>query len=188
MAPVWVTVLVGLASGVVGTLLSTLLRISHERAAELRSRMLEAADDYVRALDDACRLADEAGLPQVAASFFTHEGELASDEAAAAESAREAAVTALRTVEGLRSRIRLLYGPDSSASNDAKRAYEKVAEAVAELFRFNTDDSSDDIEIENERRDKFLGILRAQIDEAHDALDEFSRDARAAISRSRMAS
>jgi hypothetical protein len=46
MAPVWVLILVGLGSGVLGTLISTLLRLSHEREAELRLRMLTAADDF----------------------------------------------------------------------------------------------------------------------------------------------
>jgi hypothetical protein len=51
--PVWATVLVGLGAGVVGTLLSTFLRISHERETELRSRMLHAADDFVAAVTPA---------------------------------------------------------------------------------------------------------------------------------------
>ena len=41
-------VVVGLGSGLVSSIVSTLLTISHERAAEFRSRMLQAAEDFLR--------------------------------------------------------------------------------------------------------------------------------------------
>jgi hypothetical protein len=44
MTPTWAVVLVGLGSGLVGSFVTTLVRISHERGAELRSHMLNAAD------------------------------------------------------------------------------------------------------------------------------------------------
>lgn len=46
MTPTWAVILVGLGSAVLGSLLGTLLTISHERAAEFRSRMLSAADEF----------------------------------------------------------------------------------------------------------------------------------------------
>lgn len=46
MTPTWAVILVGLAGGVLGSLITTLLTISHERATELRSHMLNAADDF----------------------------------------------------------------------------------------------------------------------------------------------
>jgi hypothetical protein len=46
MVPLWAAILVGLASGALGTLLV----IGHERGAEIRTRMLDAADDYHQAL------------------------------------------------------------------------------------------------------------------------------------------
>jgi hypothetical protein len=39
-------ILVGLGSAVIGSLFTTLATISHERAAELRTRMLNAADEF----------------------------------------------------------------------------------------------------------------------------------------------
>jgi hypothetical protein len=39
-------ILVGLGSAILGTLVATLLTISHERAAELRAHMISAADDF----------------------------------------------------------------------------------------------------------------------------------------------
>jgi H+/Cl- antiporter ClcA len=57
MTPTWAVIVVGLISGALGVLLSTLLRISHERGAEMRGRMLDAADGFsaavVAALQDA---------------------------------------------------------------------------------------------------------------------------------------
>jgi hypothetical protein len=46
MTPTWAVILVGLGSAILGTLLATLLTISHERAAELRAHMLSAADEF----------------------------------------------------------------------------------------------------------------------------------------------
>lgn len=46
MTPTWVVVLVGLGSGVVASVLTAMLTISHERAAELRAHMLNAADAF----------------------------------------------------------------------------------------------------------------------------------------------
>lgn len=46
MTPTWVTVLVEVTAGVASGLLGTTLRISHDRGAELRSRMLSGADEF----------------------------------------------------------------------------------------------------------------------------------------------
>ncbi len=46
MTPTWAVILVGLGSAVLGSLLGTLPTISHERAAEFRSRMQSAADEF----------------------------------------------------------------------------------------------------------------------------------------------
>jgi hypothetical protein len=46
VTPTWAVVLVGLGSAVLGSLLATLLTITHERSAEFRSRMLNAADEF----------------------------------------------------------------------------------------------------------------------------------------------
>jgi len=46
VTPTWAVILVGLGSAILGSLLATLLTISHERAAELRAHMLSAADEF----------------------------------------------------------------------------------------------------------------------------------------------
>jgi hypothetical protein len=51
-----VAIVVGLGSGLGSSMVSTLLTVSHERAAEFRSRMLQAAEDFLRRAEAARRL------------------------------------------------------------------------------------------------------------------------------------
>ena len=46
MVPLWAAIVVGFLSGTLGTLLT----IGHQRGAEIRTRMVEAADDYLQAV------------------------------------------------------------------------------------------------------------------------------------------
>jgi hypothetical protein len=46
MTPTWAVVLVGLGSGLAGSLATAFVTISHERASELRAHMLNAADEF----------------------------------------------------------------------------------------------------------------------------------------------
>jgi hypothetical protein len=55
--PVWGAIIVGLGSGLVSSIVSTLLTISHERAAEFRGRMLQAAEDFLRRAEAVRRVA-----------------------------------------------------------------------------------------------------------------------------------
>ncbi|HUL27120.1 MAG TPA: hypothetical protein VLW44_15285 [Streptosporangiaceae bacterium] len=59
-------IIVGLVSGLVGALIGTLLTISHERAAEFRSRMFVAAEDFLRRAETVRRRARRPpeGMPQ----------------------------------------------------------------------------------------------------------------------------
>jgi membrane protein YqaA with SNARE-associated domain len=54
MLPAWGTVLIALGAsalgGVVGALLTTFVRIRHERDEQRRARLLEAADDFLKPL------------------------------------------------------------------------------------------------------------------------------------------
>ncbi len=47
--PLWATLLIGLAGGVLGTLFT----IGHERGAEFRTKMLPLADEFLQTLTDA---------------------------------------------------------------------------------------------------------------------------------------
>jgi hypothetical protein len=57
MTPTWAVILVGIGGALFGSLFATLLTISHERAAELRAHMLNAADEFstgaIKALQEA---------------------------------------------------------------------------------------------------------------------------------------
>jgi hypothetical protein len=55
--PVWGAIIVGLGSGLVSSIVSTLLTISHERTAEFRSRMLQVAEDFLRRAEAVRRFA-----------------------------------------------------------------------------------------------------------------------------------
>src|ERR671936_2807594 len=46
MTPTWAVILVGLAGGAVGSLLTAFVTISHERASEFRSHLLNAAYEF----------------------------------------------------------------------------------------------------------------------------------------------
>ena len=45
--PTWAVILVGISAGLLSGLVGTLLTISHERGAEVRTRMLAAAEDFL---------------------------------------------------------------------------------------------------------------------------------------------
>jgi hypothetical protein len=46
MTPTWAVILVGVTTGALASLVTAVVTVSHERAAELRSRMLNAADEF----------------------------------------------------------------------------------------------------------------------------------------------
>jgi len=49
--PVWAAVVIGLGSGLLSGLVGTFATITHERGAEFRTRMLSAAEDFIRAAE-----------------------------------------------------------------------------------------------------------------------------------------
>jgi hypothetical protein len=55
MTPTWAVILVGVISGALASLVTAAVTASHERAAELRSRMLNAADEFSTAVIVALR-------------------------------------------------------------------------------------------------------------------------------------
>jgi hypothetical protein len=107
-APLWVTLLVGLAAGVAGTLVSTTLQISHERTRELRSRMLAAADEFVVTGERAAFASDNAGL--TASNAANEKFQALADE-----------------LSTKHSRIKLLFGPDSQAAKESKSVLDDVS-------------------------------------------------------------
>src|SRR5258708_3260447 len=55
--PVWAAVVIGLGSGLAGSVIAPLLTISHQRETEFRSRILLAAEDFLRRAETVRRFA-----------------------------------------------------------------------------------------------------------------------------------
>ena len=113
--PLWGALLVGLAGGVLGTLVGTLLTISHERGAEFRTRMLSAADDFLRA------------ATEVAQSIGTAESAITSKEP---DEQIEPLMRAFRESSSRLvieySRVQLLFGAESQTYKSAVGAIEAI--------------------------------------------------------------
>jgi hypothetical protein len=174
--PQWVlTLAVGLGAGVVGTLLSTMLRISHERGAELRSRMLEAADEFVGAASDAVSTSHRASLQTFPLQLAGHRlsddvaDPLIEQAVASIGRAREA----LAEVQRRQPRIRLLFGVDSDAGMHAENASNGVAVSVL-AFMDRSPRTEDALNESWSRVQAALGTAEASI-------NDFSRAARNAI-------
>jgi hypothetical protein len=125
--PLWSALLVGLAGGVLGTLVGTLLTISHERGAEFRTRMLSAADDFLRT---ATQLAQSIGTAQSAIASKEPDEQVEPLMRAFRESSSRLVIEY--------SRIQLLFGAESRAFRSAVEAVEavdKVRQALRSMWR-----------------------------------------------------
>jgi hypothetical protein len=113
VTPTWVVILVGLGSGVFGSLLTTVLTISHERAAQLRTHMLNAADEFstgaISALHQARNAAGE--IKKDDTSLDDETGWWRSE----IKTSLDAANQAVDDVLARQARIHLLFGDQSPA-------------------------------------------------------------------------
>ncbi|MEX2646088.1 MAG: hypothetical protein WD249_07500 [Gaiellaceae bacterium] len=175
--PDWLIALVSaLGGGVVGTLLSTILRISYEREAELRSRMLEAADEFVRAFT-AAEETIHAALVKVAPAALVA-GRPMSDELREkmreeVEERRREATAAFRAASAARPRIALLFGVNSESAGHAETAIRTVGEALVRVMQ------ADDLT--EVGANAMWETTRSFLERSSDRLADFSRAARAAI-------
>jgi hypothetical protein len=163
-----VVALVGLGSGLAGTL----LRLSHDRATELRSRMLEAADDFVDAYTTA-RDATTAASGNVR-TLKAFGGEDVPDQLREQwQNERDTAITAARAASDAlgrrRARIRLLFGVDSLAARSAFSAYASLT-----MVTYSLDLAQDDDE-------PTRASEQEQLRQADRAIDDFGGRAREAI-------
>jgi hypothetical protein len=117
MTPTWAVVLVGVVGGVLASLLTTTLTISHERASAIRPRMLDAADEFstgtVAALQQARITAGE--IKKDTSPIVDANGWFIPD----IKSYLDAANNAVDDVLGRQARVHLLFGDRSPAGISA---------------------------------------------------------------------
>jgi hypothetical protein len=154
--PLWAALLVGLGGGVLGTLLT----VSHERGAEMRTRMLDAADDYVHGSMQMANAARDLKYALLSRQRLNPpDDELDALLAELRESADELSLTLAR--------IQLLFGASSATWANATKAEagnEKVIESYT-AWR-------------NSDPDFTIAELNANVAEATSAIDALGKAAR----------
>lgn len=190
--PSWAVAILVAFVGLGGGLLGTFGRIAHDRESDLRSRMLDAADDFVLALEAAAESAGLASLPMMVDVRFGWQFEAGSphqlERRAKAEAAYEAAIQAWQHADQRLPRIRLLFGVGSVAATSAQSASDAVGEAVlalAELRSFGYEHEGDEPTLEA-KTDQTTEFVQSHVQAARASVDDFSRAARKAIIESRL--
>jgi hypothetical protein len=188
--PAWLVALlvalVGAVFGLAGALIGTFARIAHERVADLRTRMLDAADDFVMAVTLAHEAVESAALPTglwVEIAWMDLPEEMSEDRQARAEKAHAAASTAWEVCRQRVPRVALLFGVDSPATKAARLADKALGATIVALSADygRTFDSEADPPAENlvvERAARRLAV-------ATSALRTFSATAHTAIAGER---
>jgi hypothetical protein len=184
--PSWSVALLVAFVGLAGALLGTFGRIAYDREADLRSRMLDAADDFVFAMMAAVGAAESADLPNTLNVRFGHlfsPGVLRDEHEANAIAADTEATDAWHKASQRLPRIRLLFEIDSAAAASAQRASDEVGKAILALAKFRAYgfEHQDDEDALETRGDRTTVVVRGHVKAATAASDDFSRAARAAI-------
>jgi hypothetical protein len=114
MTPTWVVILVGLTSGALGSLVTAGVTASHERAAEFRSKLLNAADEFSIAAIVALQKARNAAgrIREDKSPLVDPTGRFKPD----IQSELDAANDAVDDLFAKQARIHLLFGDESPAS------------------------------------------------------------------------
>jgi hypothetical protein len=154
---VWATVLIAIGSaaltGVIAGLLTTRLRIQHEREERLRERMLNAADDFATGAQQAHR-----GLWEALA---------AEDQGSTIEERLPAASELVKVAHDRLARVKLLFGTKTPAG----RAAEATNNALWN-FRSALEAKPPDKELAAKANGEALAELLQFTDEARAALEE----------------
>ena len=168
--PLWVTLVVGLGAGVLGSLLTTTLRIRHEREADFRSRMLEAADDFVSAAMSAVDRAAEHDLKyslrKLDAEVRTATTALSAEHRKEIDELWDSTSEALREAIRRVPRIRLLFGVESEAAAHAKAACDQLGQSMAFFVEIKPEGAEDAQELINDaeqRVDQFSAAARRDL-------------------------
>jgi hypothetical protein len=171
--PTWAAILIGLGGGVLGSLLTTLLTITHERAAELRSHMLKAADEFSTGAITALHQARNA------AGEIVRDEDLPLDDDAGwwrseIKTQLDAANEAVDDVLAKQARIHLLFGDQSSAGIAAAGVATQLRKVTMAL-----DHRPDSI-----RDREYLGIYARYFTGTREQHEKFNQAALAAIRQS----
>jgi hypothetical protein len=135
MIPAWGTVLVAICASAVGGFAGAVLRSRYERAEAVRQRMLLAADDLITELGQALMRTDELNIRAERAMSEPH---------VSLESVSAVVKEARRCVDEAQarfSRVELLFGTNSAASDGARRAIRALRVIVAEYDNWPPGDS-----------------------------------------------
>jgi hypothetical protein len=123
-----VAIIVGIVSGLAGTL----LRVSHDRGAELRSRMLDAADGFSTRVVEAL----QAARHSTNAILAQDEEQLTDNELNWAPEAEEAFATFDRPVDDVQARlarVHLLFGQHTPAGEAATEILKQLRSIEREI-------------------------------------------------------
>jgi hypothetical protein len=199
--PAWLVAVLVAFVGLVAGLLGTYIRIAFERSADIRTRMLDAADEFVSAMTKA----QDKALPAQAFVISVVGSAESVEDWADAQHHFEAAHAAFDAANARLPRIRLLFGVESASSTAAGRAVDTLAEVLARVGQLRTshlavraldqpERLTEEMLAEFAALRDYVGTLRdqetvlrvtgemgAKIEASRKSVDVFSRAARAAI-------
>lgn len=154
--PVWGAIIVGLGSGLGSSIIGTLLTVSHERAAEFRSRMLLAAEDFLRRAEAVRRFARR-------------------PHSTAASEPLEVLLDAWDDLVSAAVLIELLFRHGSEAAHWARETVNELSDVAAELRAIEA--HSDPYELVRKQR------IEEHMSRAGDAMDRFGQVAPTQVRR-----
>lgn len=176
--PAW---LVALLVALVG-FLGVFSRIAYDRSADLRTRMLDAADDFVTAVTRAHETIESAALPTgmwVEIAWMDMSDEMREERRAKVETAHAAASSAWESSRQRVPRIALLFGVESRTAEAATRTDDALGTALVGLSRAYAESTDPEAEPLDENR--VVEKATEQLEAARSALRDFSAAANVAI-------
>lgn len=169
--PTWAAVLIALGGGIFGVL----VRIAHDRGAELRSRMLDAADEFLAVSTPA--LLD---LGYVSPTILSG-GAFQTIRSGGGKSPDDAMGDLHEAAEHLQlrlARVLLLFGEDSPAAESARAVAGGLRDATnsLEYFKVSSAEGGDE-----EVADHVRAMYKEWYGKAHEAHERFGPEARRAL-------
>lgn len=180
--PAWAIALlvafVGLASAAIGTFAN----IAHDRSKDLRTRMLDAADEFVTAVTRAHEVIETAALHTgawVEIAWMEMSDAMREDRQGQSETTRATASAEWESARQRVPRIALLFGIDSPTAEAARRIDDALGEAIVGLSKAYAESHDPEAEPLDENLVAENAIER--LEAATSGLREFSSAAHAAI-------